>query len=421
MMDRSNQTNEATGLFEDTNPVQAEEDAKFDNYVNAMRALKTDDATATLWKTVLTLPRWYFIIRRAPGAGGFHPLAAVIDGTPHVFAFTSGYRAMTFAKKRNLGCNGEPPTVFSFTTAQASKMVSEYAKDMSGVLVVNPDETPLKIELNAVVPIWEALQKTPETARSAEPRKASGDWRTMTAKEKIGTVAFCLVLVAIGVCVWIWPDLEHQIDDGGIHGRGARRVVFWMGLIWNRPVGTILGLLGILGFRGLFIKAEDVEMERSKHSGESTGDVPDALAPSPPSVDFEALSATARASGGKDDSDKLWRAVFELGDWWFIARGTLEENNVRPYCGVVDGKPFIFAFTDGDRCSDYAKTSKLLAEGESTKVMSVPTKGGVGWLLDFAGQGVFGVLFNAGENGFYVPLSNLEETRSMALFAPKEP
>ena len=91
------------------------------------------------------------------------------------------------------------------------------------------------------------------------PQKGT-DSNTSTSKEKIGTFVSCLVLVAIGVCVWIWPDFEHQVfeqfNDGEIHGHGSRKVVFWLGLIWNRPIGTILGIFGAFMLYGLFSKSD---------------------------------------------------------------------------------------------------------------------------------------------------------------------
>ena len=237
--------------------------------------------------------------------------------------------------------------------------------------------------------------------------------KKMTAKGKIGGVVFSLALVALCACVWIWPDLEHGIDREGIHGRGYHKAAFWMSLLWNRPIATIAGILGALGIFGMFVDGKN----KKNNAGAKT-----AASCEEPShgFDFDALSAAAKSGDSAVDNNELWLAVFSLREWHFIAGGTVGKNDMHPYIGVIDGKPFVFAFTDWRKAGDYAKANNLTTGNGEANILSVPINGVVDWLLKMAEQGVFGVLFNAAGNGFYAPLSNLQAMREQIFKSESE-
>lgn len=126
----------------------------------------------------------------------------------------------------------------------------------------------------------------------------------------------------------------------------------------------------------------------------------------PPKTDFDALVAEAKALESDDPMARLWAAVYALPQWLFIARG--EPPNLRPYIGVVDEKPFLMAFTDPAHAKDFAKGNGLAAPDGSVGVLAMPVPGFIETLPEYERHGVFAVMFNPGEHGFFAPLANVK-------------
>lgn len=70
-------------------------------------------------------------------------------------------------------------------------------------------------------------------------------------------VGMAIALVLIGLCVGTWavPDLIG-IDSSELSGRGGRKIVFFLNILWSRPVGTIAGIFGVLVAWGALSKKE---------------------------------------------------------------------------------------------------------------------------------------------------------------------
>ena len=102
--------------------------------------------------------------------------------------------------------------------------------------------------------------------------------------------------------------------------------------------------------------------------------------------------------------DGLWRAVYALDHWIFIARGT--DNQPGPYAGELPQGPMLFAFTTGER----AKTAALgagLSEEEASRLLAVPLPSAIEWAATFSAVGVKGIAFDLPTAGFFAPLENL--------------
>ena len=128
--------------------------------------------------------------------------------------------------------------------------------------------------------------------------------------------------------------------------------------------------------------------------------------PTPETVaTLDALSDAARARPGDFAvMDALWRAVYALPHWSFIARGS--EDAPSPFIGQLANGPMVLAFTTRKRAHDGALAAGLDEEAAS-RVLSVPLPGAVEWLAAFAQQGVAGVVFDMPAQGYVAPLQNL--------------
>jgi hypothetical protein len=130
---------------------------------------------------------------------------------------------------------------------------------------------------------------------------------------------------------------------------------------------------------------------------------------------IDALATMAREAGADDQAAQsaLWRAVFELEYWVFVPQG--EPPNLQPVVGVIDDRPMVLAFTDATRARDAAILHGIVGIEDSAELLAIPPDA----FTDAAGQyevlGVFGLLVNEGENGFYAPLDRLEAIRRNAL------
>jgi hypothetical protein len=118
------------------------------------------------------------------------------------------------------------------------------------------------------------------------------------------------------------------------------------------------------------------------------------------------LLAAARTAGTEADGitaqRALWAAVFALPRWLFVARGAEEEP--RPFIGVPDEIPTIFAFTTGARARAFALDRLGLPEEEAGLMLAIPTASAVEWVAGFAEHGVQRIMF---DDEFFAPIGNL--------------
>ncbi|MDU0366816.1 hypothetical protein RWH45_06285 [Microbacterium sp. KSW4-17] len=139
--------------------------------------------------------------------------------------------------------------------------------------------------------------------------------------------------------------------------------------------------------------------------------------PTPETVaTLDALSDAARAQPTSFAAmDALWRAVYALPHWSFIARGP--DDAPSPFIGQLANGPMVFAFTTRQRAHDGALANGLDEEAAS-RVLSVPLPGAVEWLAGFAQQGVVGVVFDMPAQGYTAPLQNFLPMQAHIASAP---
>jgi hypothetical protein len=127
---------------------------------------------------------------------------------------------------------------------------------------------------------------------------------------------------------------------------------------------------------------------------------------------FDALSKAAYSDDASlEQKDALWLALFKLEQWYFIARGNFP--NLVPYIGealqIEPNSLWIYAFTDDEKATNFAKENGLGAEDGSSLYFSVPVnRTTIPWILGYKDSDVKGVFFNANSDGFYTPLRQLQ-------------
>lgn len=102
--------------------------------------------------------------------------------------------------------------------------------------------------------------------------------------------------------------------------------------------------------------------------------------------------------------DGLWRAVYGLERWIFIARGS--QDDPKPYAGELSPGPMVFAFTTAERALEGGR-SVGLGDEEASLLLAVPMPGAIEWVASFAGSGIAGIAFDVPSAGYYAPLTNL--------------
>ena len=122
-------------------------------------------------------------------------------------------------------------------------------------------------------------------------------------------------------------------------------------------------------------------------------------------ADFDALSAEGKRTQSQAAMAQLWAAVYALPSWYFVIRP--ERQPVSPFVGVVDNQPFLMAFTDKQRADQFARRQGFVDAAGATSILATSVQGMVQNADDYRAQGVFGILFNDGPNGFFAPLTNL--------------
>lgn len=130
-------------------------------------------------------------------------------------------------------------------------------------------------------------------------------------------------------------------------------------------------------------------------------------------VNFDALSRDAYKSqnAGMEEKNRLWKEVFLLEKWHFIARGQLP--NIWPYvsqsfsAGVTQN--MVMAFTDTEKLYQFAQEKKVCDEKGTIPVLSLPVKTIIPFLLSLTHKGVWGIHFNANQQSsdFFSPLQQL--------------
>jgi hypothetical protein len=137
-------------------------------------------------------------------------------------------------------------------------------------------------------------------------------------------------------------------------------------------------------------------------------------APGSPELDAEIDDlGRAAAAAGVQDTDaqsRLWKAVFSLAHWVFIARGELP--NVQPMAVLVERTPMLLAFTSAERARESALARGLADSEDAVRLLAVPVGSFVESVPTYLGAGLAGILFNEQQLGFTAPLQNLAAIRA---------
>jgi hypothetical protein len=134
-------------------------------------------------------------------------------------------------------------------------------------------------------------------------------------------------------------------------------------------------------------------------------------------AEIDALAAAAATAGIQDiDAQaRLWRAVFSLEHWLFVARGELP--NVQPLAVLVAQSPMLLAFTSAERARGDAVARGLTGTADAVELLAIPVASFVDSVPTYLAAGLAGVLFNEQSQGFGAPLQNLAAIRAHAAAA----
>lgn len=123
---------------------------------------------------------------------------------------------------------------------------------------------------------------------------------------------------------------------------------------------------------------------------------------------FEQLAQQAFGEDAQHaDKDQLWKAVFELEEWYGIPRGSQEQPY--PFAAYLDEqRPVFLLFTDAQQAKAYSTTHELSPAGTAVQLLSLLPQDAIQYLMPFEQHGIWGVWFNPGSTGFYAPLSGLK-------------
>ena len=128
-------------------------------------------------------------------------------------------------------------------------------------------------------------------------------------------------------------------------------------------------------------------------------------------VDFDQLSTKAyKDNSSLKDKDNLWLEVFKLPEWCFIGRKVEDifEAYISEALSIENESQWIYAFTDPNQATFFAKKHNLILEDGSTPLISVENDENLfPLLLKYQENGVKGIFFNADGKGFYSPISQL--------------
>jgi hypothetical protein len=122
--------------------------------------------------------------------------------------------------------------------------------------------------------------------------------------------------------------------------------------------------------------------------------------------DFDKLVQRTQQEKSRESLDALWGAVYAMENWYMIAAG--EPPNVGPFIGVMEDKPFVFAFTEPEKAAESAKSHGLVDKNGDPHLLAIPVAGFARTVDTYIEKGVFGILFNDGENAFYTPLTDIK-------------
>jgi len=123
---------------------------------------------------------------------------------------------------------------------------------------------------------------------------------------------------------------------------------------------------------------------------------------------FDELVRSARSSEAPSRLDALYRALFGLDQWLFVADPRPGLLAPRPYRGIHEGKAWYYVFTDEEHLQRFAEANGF-ARGPTSGPIAVTVDEAVERIAE--DRGVDGVHFNEGEDGWFLPRERLPEVQ----------
>lgn len=124
------------------------------------------------------------------------------------------------------------------------------------------------------------------------------------------------------------------------------------------------------------------------------------------------MEAAARGESGS--MSPLWSETYRCDQWCFVSRAPIGATTFQPFCGVVDGHPTVFAFTDDNRACEFARKQQLMVE-DMVPILAIARDTAIAQVLGLQSSGVERIQFN---DAYFAPLSNLLPMYSHILNVP---
>lgn len=105
--------------------------------------------------------------------------------------------------------------------------------------------------------------------------------------------------------------------------------------------------------------------------------------------------------------EALWKEVFQLPHWYFLARKT--QPTVEPFFALIDNKPWLCVFSDPERLYEFASLQGIVQfPGQEVDVFSLDSVKGFAYALQYLKTDIHGVWFDLPQ-GFNAPLATFRD------------
>ena len=117
--------------------------------------------------------------------------------------------------------------------------------------------------------------------------------------------------------------------------------------------------------------------------------------------------AQAKAQPTTEHIEELWRAVFLLQGWYFLPSRS-DEGPAYPTVSMIDGEPWVLAFTNVRRIQDFARAAGRTTSDGSVPLLVLDPADSMDRVLEVR-DSIAGVIFNIdSEATFRAPVEALE-------------
>lgn len=103
----------------------------------------------------------------------------------------------------------------------------------------------------------------------------------------------------------------------------------------------------------------------------------------------------------------LWKEVFQLPHWYFLARKV--NPSVEPFFALIDNKPWLTIFSDPDKLYEFASLQGVVQfPGQEVDVFSLDSVKGFAYALQYLKTDIHGIWFDL-PGGFNIPLNTFRD------------